>query len=343
MPTPASSPDEGPDGGGRAGWEGPVPGHRGRHLRWGLGAAYLVALVVSLAVNGFPLERAQVLLWAMAALVIATTGRPGGGLARVLRDWVPLGLVLAAYDLSRGMADTLGMPVQMASLVRVEQALFGGVVPTVWLQERLGPYVGPARWWEVPVALVYLSHFVVAFALLAVLWARDRGRFAAFRNRFLTLTAAGLATYVLLPATPPWMAAEADLIGPVRRVGLRGLEPLGIHTADALVRYGPRFGNAVAALPSLHAGWAALVALFVCSYVGRRWWPLLAAYPLWMGAALVMSGEHYVVDVLLGYLYAGAVFAGWAAWDRHRARRAAVPDEATGGAPQPARPDMTVS
>lgn len=301
-------------------------------LRYALGAGYAGALAFAVARRGFPLERAQVLLWVMGALVIATTGRPGGGVARVLRDWVPLGLLLAAYDLSRGVADTLGMPIQMASLVDIERFLFGwalgGDVPTVWAQAHLGPYSGPARWWEVPVALVYLSHFVATFALLAVLWATNRQRFRAFRDRFLTLTAAGLATYVLLPGAPPWMASDADLIGPVRRVGLRGLSPLGLHTADALVRYGARFGNAVAALPSLHAGWAALISLFLCRSAGRRWWPLLLAYPLWMGAALVISGEHYIVDVLLGYAYAGAVMWGWSLLDRRRAAGQPAPGAA---------------
>jgi hypothetical protein len=306
-----------------------APRRRRRWLAPLAGLAYAVVLVAAVATWGFPLERAQVLLWLMGALFIATAGRPGGGALRILRDWVPLGLVLAAYDLSRGLADTLGMPVQVGSLARLERGLFGwalgGDVPTVWAQARLGPYVGPARWWEVPVALVYLSHFVVAFAVLGWLWVRDRPAFRAFRGRFLALTAAGLATYVLLPAAPPWMAADAGLIGRVRRVGLRGLQPLGLETADALVRYGARFGNPVAALPSLHAGWSALVALFVCTRVRRRWWPLVAAYPLWMGAALVMSGEHYVVDVLLGYLYAGVVMVAWAAWDRSRAHRRPPP------------------
>lgn len=289
---------------------------------------YAAAVVVVVATGGFPLERAQVLLWLMGALLIATAGQPGGGARHILRDWAPLGLLLAAYDLSRGVADTLGMPVQLWSLADLERRLFGwaldGEVPAAWAQAQLGPYTGATRWWEVPVALVYLSHFVAAFALLGVLWARDRPGFRAFRGRFLTLTAAGLATYILLPAAPPWMASEAGLIGPTRRVGLRGLDPLGLHTADALVNYGARFGNPVAALPSLHAGWSALVALALCSRVRRRWWPLLLAYPAWMGVALVISGEHYVVDVLLGYLYAGAVMAGWARCERWRLGRTAI-------------------
>jgi hypothetical protein len=41
-------------------------------------------------------------------------------------------------------------------------------------------------------------------------------------------------------------------------------------------------------------------------------------YPLAMGAMLVVTGEHYVVDILMGYLYAGSVMVAWRVWDRHR-------------------------
>jgi membrane-associated phospholipid phosphatase len=266
--------------------------------------AYLALVAYVWKQDGVPLERLQVLGWIAGALVIATTGRPDGGIVRIIRDWLPIGVVLAAYDLSRGVADTLGMPIQMGSVVQAERIVAFGHIPTVVAQQHLGPYTGPARWWEVPVALAYLSHFVVPFAVLGALWAIDRWHFRRYRNTLLLLTAMGLTTYVLLPGAPPWLASRSGLIGPVQRVGLRGMELFGLQTADALVRYGPRFGNTVAALPSLHAGWAALSAIWFAGRVRRRWWPLLAAYPLLMGFSLVVSGEHYVVDVLMGYGYA---------------------------------------
>jgi membrane-associated phospholipid phosphatase len=37
-----------------------------------------------------------------------------------------------------------------------------------------------------------------------------------------------------------------------------------------------------------------------------------------MGLALIATGEHYFFDVLLGWLYAGAVMAAWAWWERRR-------------------------
>lgn len=275
-------------------------------VRTAVVAVYLAVLAFVWKRHGIPLERLQVLLWVCGALFLATVGRAGAGPVRLLRDWLPIGLLLAAYDLSRGVADTLGMPVQMRSLVQVERLVTFGHVPTVAAQERFGPYVGAVRWWEVPVALVYLSHFVVPFAVLGVLWAVRRPLFRRYRDTLLLLTGVGLLTYVLLPAAPPWMASDAGLIGPVQRVGLRGMEPFGLSTAGVLVDYGGRFGNAVAALPSLHAGWSCMTACFFARRTRNRWWPLLVSYPAMMGVALVISGEHYLVDVLLGYLYAVA-------------------------------------
>jgi membrane-associated phospholipid phosphatase len=56
--------------------------------------------------------------------------------------------------------------------------------------------------------------------------------------------------------------------------------------------------------------------------VRRRWVrPLLLLYPAAMGLTLMATGEHYFFDVLLGWVYAGSVMVGWAAWERARAAR----------------------
>ena len=65
-------------------------------------------------------------------------------------------------------------------------------------------------------SLVYASHFVVTPVVLAVLWLRDRARWARYVRLVLALSAAGLVTYVLYPAAPPWLAAEDGVIEPRR-------------------------------------------------------------------------------------------------------------------------------
>jgi membrane-associated phospholipid phosphatase len=64
----------------------------------------------------------------------------------------------------------------------------------------------------------------------------------------------------------------------------------------------------VAALPSLHAGYALLVVLFLWRLT--PWWvrPVLALYPPAMAFSLVYGGEHYVVDCIAGWAYAAFAF-----------------------------------
>ena len=61
--------------------------------------------------------------------------------------------------------------------------------------------------------------------------------------------------------------------------------------------------------------------LFFWKSAGRWRW-LLPLYPLAMAFALVYTGEHFVIDVLLGWLYATVVFVvGNRLFDRYELRR----------------------
>jgi membrane-associated phospholipid phosphatase len=76
-----------------------------------------------------------------------------------------------------------------------------------------------------------------------------------------------------------------------------------------VVDHGQGLSNPVAAMPSLHAAFTLLVALFLWRSA-RWWWRIaLALYPLAMGFTLMYFGEHYAVDVLAGWLYAVAAYA----------------------------------
>ena len=105
-------------------------------------------------------------------------------------------------------------------------------------------------------------------------------------------------------------------------VGLRS----GAHTLSAT----SDLANPVAAMPSLHAAYPMLLLLFFWRRAGRWRW-LLALYPLAMGFTLVYAAEHYVVDILFGWLYAVAVYlvgsrvADWWAGRRTRVPSTPVP------------------
>ena len=92
--------------------------------------------------------------------------------------------------------------------------LFFGIMPTVWLQERLKLPQPP--WWEIVISSVYMSFFILPYVVAAVLWLRDRREWKAFVKLFVGLSFAALAIYAVLPAAPPWAAARctaADVEG----------------------------------------------------------------------------------------------------------------------------------
>jgi hypothetical protein len=173
------------------------------------------------------------------------------------------------------------------------------------------------RWWDVAFTLVYTSYFIVPFAVAGVLWARERAAFLRFTKRLVTLALAGLATYMTYPAAPPWMASEEGLLDGVHRTTAKGWEALDVGTA-ALFSRGQGAVNLVAAVPSLHSAFVALVAMFLWGRVRPIWRPLLVLYPLAMGLTLIATGEHYFFDVALGWLYAAIVMAGWGWWESRR-------------------------
>ena len=240
--------------------------------------------------------------------------------------------------------------------------MFFGTVPTVWLQEHIKLAQPP--WWEVIISSIYMSFFVLPYVVAGVLWLRNRTEWAAFVRRFVALSFAALAVYVLLPAAPPWAAASctpADVAGGpanppcmfrgaagvpdggllgamhmsqpgahqfVERISTRGWGTLHLQSAGALLDSGQASVNLVAAIPSLHAAVTAMISIFLWRRVRRGWRPLLVAYPLAMAFVLVYSAEHFVVDILLGWALAAAVSAVMGLldswWSRRRASKSAA-------------------
>lgn len=266
----------------------------------------------------------------------ATRRRWASSLAELLVGLIPLGFLLLGYaaaylvnlpltrDPTAGHTNALGFALRAAEPAAADRWLFG-VLPSSWLQERLVRAPGGA-WWDGVVAVVYASHFVVIPVVTAVLWFADRRRFRRWVWSVLVLVGAGLVLYVVYPMTPPWLAAQQGVVEPLVRWSGVGWQVMGLDVIGSLQGSGQAGSNPVAAMPSLHAGAATLVAAFFLR--GGPWWraPLLVLYAAAMSVLLVYTGEHYVVDVLVGDGLAVAAVAVVAlAFRLRRARRPAHP------------------
>lgn len=274
---------------------------------------------------GVPTDPAFAFVWLWAVVIAWNIDRPWREHLRFGRDWWPAVAVLVVYTVSRGYADR-GAPIpHVRELVAADERLWGwatgGVPPSVWLQRALFDPVH-IHWWDVAVSFVYFSHFLVVPGIAAILWVRNRARWGHFMRRWITLSIAGLATYFAYPAAPPWLAARYGLPFDVGRISTRGWDAIGLHGAGNAVSMAQLdASNQIAAMPSLHSAFALLAVLFIAPAVRRRWWPLLAAYPLAMTFTLMYGGEHWVIDVLAGWSYVLVTLAAVSGAERWWTRR----------------------
>ena len=301
----------------------------------------LVWLIVRL--HGVPASR-EVLVIVVLGGILAASATSISRLRRLLAgiafDWFPFVVMLALYDLIRGFADGLWLPTHARPQIDVDRALGMGVVPTVWLQRHLWHGGHHLQWYDYAAWLTYVSYFFVPTIVLAMLWWRSRAEFRRLAWMVVALAFAGCATYVLFPAVPPWLAGQEGLLPPVHHVIAVVSARTPVISFEPLWKRGTLYANDVAAIPSLHAAYTMLITLFLVDRASSRWRHLLWLYPLAMAFALVYSGEHYLVDVLLGWAYALAVFTVGA---RRRLVPSAFPAKASTGDARVSQPPVPLT
>jgi hypothetical protein len=274
-----------------------------RALRWGGPLVYGVALGLTLWVDGIPLSRDRLLMWILLGLLAFSLTNVSGWARSVVLEWIPFAIILWVYDILRGQADGLLFDAHVLPQLRVDEVMFGGTAPTVFLQEHLWDGFAQIHWYDYATWLVYVSYFVGTYLCAALLWWINRPLFRRYVVMVSALAFMGFTTYALFPAAPPWMASELGALEPTTRsIGvIWGHIPIAHF--NTLFDKGTEYANAVAAVPSLHAAYTLLITLVLWRLA--PWWGrvLLALYPWAMAFALVYTAEHYFSDILLGWLY----------------------------------------
>ena len=282
-------------------------------------SAYAVALVAWSATIGIPNDPTGVALW-LWLLAIAWRG---DWQWQFPKDWWPWLLALAVYALARGLTDDLGFAPHVTWPIRADEwlaRLWGGdTVPTVSLQRELclDPCEkgGPLRWYDYLTSAVYASHFVAGLTLAGILWLRNRALWLEWIRRYVTIAYLALAGYIVYPMAPPWMAGRDGFLPEVARMSSRAFQHLGIERTTMIFGGLP---NKTAAMPSLHAGFAFLIAFYAVRRLHGWWRWLLLLYPAAMSWALIYSGEHYLIDAVMGGVIAALAMLIGARWDRAR-------------------------
>jgi membrane-associated phospholipid phosphatase len=193
-----------------------------------------------------------------------------------------------AYVYVRAVGDNLWQPHDVRG---IEEALFFGS-PAHMLQDLLPP---DSHGWLARVG--YLFHgfwFGLPFAYAFLVMRYDRDRLFSFFVWTSAISYVCAGFFAFAPVRPPWM--DGDLT--------RVLVESGVTDYTGLDN------NPFAAFPSMHAALPMTMALFM--FFGSTRMPrifswVMLAYALGVGVSVVYLGEHWLVDVLGGYAFAGLV------------------------------------
>jgi hypothetical protein len=277
-------------------------------------AAY--SSVTSLAAGGVP--GPAVLLLLLLAGVLWTNR-----LGRFIRDWSPVVAILAAYIIAFGVVSRLKLPAYYSPQLDADKLIGFGHLPTALLQDWIGR---PSLGLELLSVGAYLTHFFFPLCIGFYLWARRSNGFRELLYADIAVSVLASITQILAPTAPPWLAAKHGMAPGVHDVLRAALSDVGLPELARLKGDGHAY-NIVAAFPSIHAAFPVLGMIVAIRYRVPIW--LKVAQALQLAAVwfvIVYTGEHYVIDVVGGVLYAFAAI--WmvrrvlAAVDARRALRA---------------------
>jgi hypothetical protein len=204
------------------------------------------------------------------------------------REILGLALLYALYEVVRGFGseDFAAAFAHTDGIVALERSL--GVF---WEQQvQAAAEAVPAA-----PAILGLAYVVLHFAgtAAAMVWVhrRRRNAFPIVRTTFIFSTALALVGYVLYPAAPPRLTENLGFADTVS-------SSTGLNLSSDLL--GSLY-NPIAAVPSLHFGYALIVGVAI-AWLARtrtmRW--IGASYPVAMLLIIVATGNHFFFDAFAG-------------------------------------------
>jgi inositol phosphorylceramide synthase catalytic subunit len=249
---------------------------------------------------------------------------------------LPLVLMLVVYDSQRMYADYIRGPIHVREPHDFDIRFFG-------IHEN-GRVYTPAAWFQIHthwlldlitgffyIAFVPIFVFLTAymrFFLSRKGTAKCSAEYIRLQSpqimwTFFWLNVVGFSTYYWYAASPPWYAdmygfGPAQVHVPASPAGCARFDALlGTHIFDQW--YG-KAADVHGAIPSLHIAYPLVSVYYAFKFGALRWTSV--QYFLWLCFSAIYLNQHYVLDVLIGSVYAiaASVATDWA-WNRWKVRK----------------------
>jgi hypothetical protein len=129
-----------------------------------------------------------------------------------------------------------------------------------------------------------ILHFPLLGACLIWLYARHRAAYPRIRTTVALFTGISLLIQ-FIPVAPPRLLASTGMVDTAVQYGQSVYAWSGGFDADEF-----------SAMPSVHVGWAVIVAIAAITVSRRRWRWLAAAYPVLTMLVVVVTANHFWLD-----------------------------------------------
>ena len=170
-----------------------------------------------------------------------------------------------------------------------------------------------------------ILHFPVLGVCLVWLYVRHRDRYPSIRTTVVLFTMISLLIQ-FIPVAPPRMLPATGMVDTAVRYGQSVYSWKGGFDADQL-----------SAMPSVHVGWALIVAIAVITVSRSRWRWLAAGYPVLTTLAVVVTANHFWLDGVVAAVLVIAVLAGQSLVRRLRSGKSSATSQVT-----PVRGELSV-
>jgi membrane-associated phospholipid phosphatase len=225
--------------------------------------------------------------------LLAATG------SRLPQGWGDLGrqiglllIVDLAYETVRGIADGQ----RATAFAHGQQIIEAERATGTFFEPDLQAFLLPANWLIDFANQVYMnSQFAVVLGFFVWLYFFRNESFYFVRNMFAVSMGLALVGYTLYPTAPPRLYPEYGFVDTINDFS-------SVNHDSALAKL---FINPYAAVPSMHCAFALMIGATGSQLVRHRALKLLwAAWPLLVAWVVIVTGNHYWLDIALGWLVA---------------------------------------
>ncbi len=151
-----------------------------------------------------------------------------------------------------------------------------------------------------------VTYWPVILALAVYLFLRDRRQYYYYRTVVLLDLIVALTAFALFPVASPFAIPAVELTDTIQAFGpaLYGSE--GMAT----------FYNTSAAMPSLHFSWTVILGVYWFRNLPGPFKAAGIVYPVLTFLAITVTGNHFILDAVVGGVLAGLCFGAVEAWRR---------------------------